>query len=407
MSNVIWIVLDCVRKDFLGCYGNEKIYTPTIDGLAKRGVKFEEHITAAPWTNPSVTSMLTGISPHKLQMFRFREKFPPDVETFYHYIREEGYDVATYTVSEGWFGENDFVNEKGLTRNIDSVLQTIEEMGEDNFFLFAHYWNTHLPYFDKFSKDAWFDARDDVIDLIRNGDERSLNKAKNLYQGAIERASEEFVYAVLEKLYEEGIYDDTYVVVTGDHGESWGKRLDDRSNLTVFGMHGKHLYDEVLQVPLIISGPDLPANITVDSATRSIDVMPTLLDLLDIAQPNSIDGKSLLPMISGEEMSSRAIISSTSFVDNPTENTNVVSKLCYRSEEWKLVRNLKQDRYSNGAHELYHLLNDPDEKDDITSEYPEKVDELGQHLDKAEEYFEFSESEMGVIKDRLDELGYF
>jgi arylsulfatase A-like enzyme len=350
--------------------------------------------------------MLTGISPHKLQMFRFREKFPPDVDTFYHYLRDNDYNVATYTVSENWFGENEFVNEEGLTRNTDSVLDSIKELSDDDFFLFAHYWNTHLPYFNKFSREAWYDARDDIIDLIRQDDKQSLRKVKNLYRSSIERASEEFVYAVIEQLQDLDIFEDTYIVVTGDHGESWGDRLDDRSNLTLFGMHGKHLYEEVLQIPLIMTGPDLPSGECIDPATRSIDVMPTLLDLLGIDPPTEIDGSSLLPIINGDKRDGRPIVSSTSFVDNPDDENGVVSKLCYRTENWKLIRNLKEDRYGNEFQEFYDLNEDPNETTNLAEECPNKVEELSAQLDEAQSYLDFSDEENKIIKDRLKELGY-
>jgi len=405
MTNVVWVVLDCVRSDFLGCYGNEEVYTPTIDDLADRGVVFDQHVTAAPWTNPSVTSMLTGIYPHNLRMFRFREKFPDDVTTIYHYLEDAGYEVGTYTVSEGWFGENDFVNEKGLTRNIESVRSTIESWAGEDFFLFAHYWNTHLPYFDKYSREAWYDTRDDIIDLIRRDDAESINKAKNLYRSAIERASEEFVYALVEKLKSEGIFKDTYLVITGDHGESWGRRLDDRSDLTVFGMHGKHLYEEVLKVPLVLTGPDIPEGTKVAPTTRSIDVLPTILDLLDI-EGEDMDGKTLRPLIRGEDTESRPIVAATTYVDDPDGDVDeVISKMAYRTDQWKLICNLQDDRYSEDRYELYNLHQDPDEQRNVVADNPEVFEELKTRIEEVRADSAGTADE-DVVRSRLEELGY-
>jgi arylsulfatase A-like enzyme len=227
-----------------------------------------------------------------------------------------------------------------------------------------------------------------------------------LYRSAIERASEEFIYAIIEQLQTEDVFEDTYVVVTGDHGESWGGRLEDRSELTVFGMHGKHLYEEVLRVPLLMTGPELPSGETVEPLTRSIDVMPTLLDLLDLDIPDETDGKSLLPLINGNDNEGRSTICSTSFVDNPDDDEEVVSKLCYRTEDWKIIRNLKKDRYGSGFHELYNLNTDPGERNNLAEGRPEKVEQFSARLNEAQSCLNFSDEENTIIRERLEELGY-
>ena len=115
----------------------------------------------------------------------------------------------------------------------------------------------------------------------------------------MEYQSEHNIAAVLETLEELEVRESTAVVVTADHGESWGERFNDKSEVRgVYHMHGAGLWDEVLQVPLILAAPELSPAV-VPWQVRTVDIALTLLDMAGVAPPAAVDGKSLLPLVEG------------------------------------------------------------------------------------------------------------
>ena len=407
---VVFILLDCVRYDYFGCNGNEEIYTPTIDALAEKGCNFKMHFSAAPWTSPSVASLLTGIYPHKLGMFKNHQSFPDDVKSLFKYYKQQERTVASFVKSRNFFGADDQANEAGCSWLLPQILDWMERNNDDDYFLYLHYWNTHLPYFTRYSKQAWYDGMQKLVESVRTGTEADVLKAKNLYKAAVERASEEFVYAVIEKLDKLNSLDDCLVVITADHGESWGERFAKKTDLDLFGMHGKFLYDEIIHVPLILVGPKIPSGRRICSLTGSVDIFPTLVELngwdVDRSQQyRQIDGQSLVPVISGKEKDDRLCFSSTAYLDTMQEGivNEVIQKYSCRGRHWKIIHDRQTGRY-----ELYDLAADPDERRDISSreatvlqEYKQKLTEhvgdIGHALD---------DDEARIMADKLKDLGY-
>lgn len=440
--NLILIVIDCLRPDFLGCYGNKGIYTPTIDRLANQGALFEQAITSAPWTMPSLSSIASGISAHKLRMFEWRQAFPSDIKTIFHYLRENNYEVASFVSNEKTvFANNDFCNVLGKSREIPDVLGWIENHSQDNFFLFLHYWGVHAPYFFKYSAEAWYEGVDEILKIVRKSDTFSpriggqrggVKLARRLYANAVERMSEEFVSAIVDKLTHLRILDDTLIIITADHGDSWGERIKDKTKIDLFSLHGAFLYDEILKVPLIFSCPAvIPTGRRIKHQVRSIDIFPTILDALNIPLSHenfrSIDGISLKPMIydkwngkplkaisstseyslteSDRSFSSRLSIYNEDYIASSKDEIRSVSKISLRTPEWKLIWNIHDDDNM----ELYNLQNDPKETQNQIGNYPELEKQLISELEEELKFVvsgEEAEEERKSIKTILRGLGY-
>ena len=407
---VVFIVLDCVRYDHFGCNGNDKIYTPTIDRLAGRGCNFHKHFSAAPWTSPAVASLLSGIYPHRLGMFKNHQSFPDNVKSIFKYYKEKNKPVASFVKSKNFFGEDSEANEAGYSWELPKMLRWLERNNDQDYFLYLHYWNTHTPYFTKYSKQAWYDGMRKLLELIKTGKEEGIQKAKNLYRAAIERASEEFIYAIVEKLDKLNSLEDCLIIITSDHGESWGGRLENIENIDLFGMHGKSLYDEVIHIPLIIHGKDIPSGRKISAITRSIDLFPTLLEYTNSAVDTSgkylqIDGKSLWPIITGKDSIDRECFISTTYLDKMQELVinEIIQKFAVRDKEWKIIYNQVK-----GTFEFYNIIKDTGEKKDLKNSKKKKFSEYQKKLNH---YLKTSDFSIGgedkkVLMQKLKNLGY-
>ncbi len=407
---VVFIVLDCVRYDYLGCNGNDEIYTPTIDELARKGCNFKNHFTAAPWTSPSVSSMATGVYPHRLNMFKNHQSFPQNVKSIFRYYKEKNRTVASFVKSENFFGNDSEANETGCSWESQKILDWLVNHNDEDYFLYLHYWNTHPPYFTRYSKEGWYDGMFKIVELIKTGNAKNIQKAKDLYKSSIERASEEFIYSIVEKLDKMNALDDTLLVITADHGESWGERLENKKDLDLFGMHGTFLYDEVIHIPLIMSGGSITTEKDVAVMTRSVDIFPTIMELNSWEPDRSssfleIDGKSLMPVILGKDTDDRMCFCSTAYLDQMQEGVinKVVQKFACRDKSWKLIYDRENDTY-----QLYDLNNDPNEKQNLADEQDDVLNKYKKILDVHTGGMprKLSDNETRILADQLRDLGY-
>jgi len=291
--NVILITLDTTRADRLGAYGFQSISTPNIDRLAREGVLFEQTATAAPLTLPAHASLFTGRFPFGHGV-RDNAGFvlDPRETTLAEILKRRGYQTGAFVgsfvlasdrgLSQGFDTYRDNFSAPhqrnipgGLRRRADQVaddaLSWLEQVGSSRFFAWMHFYDAHAPY-------------------------QPLEPDNALYASRPYDAEIAFMDAqvgrILDFLGQHRLLDRTIVVIIGDHGEGLG---DHRETA-----HGVFVYESVIRVPFIIRAPfeGLRARI-VDDVTRSVDMMPTLLDLIGVPPPPSIDGTSLIPLTTG------------------------------------------------------------------------------------------------------------
>lgn len=293
---VLFVVADSVRADFLGCY-NPACRTPTVDGLAAGGVRFETVYSSAPWTLPSLAAMLTGVWSHRLGLMKWEQPWPRSVPTLFDQFRAAKHTVASFVFDPTHLFRNcPEAGVVGSSQETDPMLAWFREHREHDYFALVHYWWTHLPYLNKkLALGPWNMLGREMIKLLADPDPaaRAANreKLKGLYALAIRTFSEEWLPRLLDAARAD------LVVLTADHGESWGERMPPgQYPRDVFDLHGNHLGNEVITIPWLISAPALVRPAIVTGPARSVDLMPTLLDLAGIEGPaGAVCGSSLAP----------------------------------------------------------------------------------------------------------------
>jgi len=290
-GNVLLITIDTLRADHLGAYGFPAAATPRLDELARRGTRFQRATASTPITLPSHASLLTALWPPS-HGARSNGAFrvPPEVSTLAERLKALGWRTAavvggdvlsrSYGLDQGFDAYRDDVqaqmdlpgNGRRAAEVTDVALRLIGD-GAGPWFVWAHYFDPHLPY----APPPPFDAR----------------FASSPYDGEVAYVDRE-VGRLLDGLAAAGVAGDTLVVVTADHGESLGEHGE--------STHGVFLYDATLHVPLLLKGPGAPAGLEVQDPARLVDVAPTLLDLIGgLAEPFG-HGRSLVPLLRGEPL---------------------------------------------------------------------------------------------------------
>ncbi|MCL6583010.1 MAG: sulfatase-like hydrolase/transferase [bacterium] len=343
--NLMVITVDTLRADRLGCYGYKRIKTPQIDALASEGVLFEWAFTPTPTTLPAHASIFTGTYPitHGLRSngtFALSEA----ALTLAELLKQQGYETAAFVsayVLDSRFGLDQGFNiyNDDLTSGVSAAMLQKERRAETvtraavqwlgsrkkevPFFLWVHYYDPHTAY----------DPPQPFKDVY----------AHSPYDGEI-AYTDSWIKVLINKLKEQGIYDQTLIVLSGDHGEALGDHGEDT--------HGIFLYEATLHVPLIFRYPPrVLKNTRISSLVRLIDIAPTLLDILGQKAPQGMQGVSLLPLLSGQKKDLNLVLYCETDYPRFTYGWSPLEGL--RTAQWKYIRAPES--------ELYNLANDPAE----------------------------------------------
>jgi arylsulfatase A-like enzyme len=394
--NLVVYVSDALRTDHVGCSGARRVRTPTIDGLAASGVRFDQAIAAAPWTCPSTTSMITGLYPHHHGYLHWDATLDPALPTLFTVAAAHGYTTGSFVFDENYLfkGFAD-ANVAGTSETLDGVVEWLRAHRTEPFVLWFHSWATHMPYdILHAERKEWLAAKDAIIAGIQSGDAAALEELRDGYARSVERSSEVFLAGFLGELDALGLREQTALAFVSDHGESWGERFRDKTAVKgTYHMHGATLYDEIVEVPLIVSAPGRVGPGVVDTQVSLVDLTPTLLDLGG-APLDGVDGTSLVPALEGAETEDRdAWIVAT--------DAGRVSQVALRRPPWKLTVHVE-----TGEEEAYRLDRDPRERDSVPDEVPgelrERVYEELEGLDQPE----LTAEEEAQVTSRLTDLGY-
>jgi len=394
--NLVVYVSDALRTDHVGCYGARRVRTPTIDELAASGVRFDQAISPAPWTCPSTTSMITGLYPHHHGYLHWDATLDPALPTLFTVAAAHGYTTASFVFDENYlfkgFADADVA---GTSETLDGVVEWLRAHRSEPFVLWFHSWATHMPYdILHAERKEWLAAKDAIIGGIQSGDAAALEELRDGYARSVERSSETFLAGFLSELDALGLREQTALAFVSDHGESWGERFRDKAAVKgTYHMHGATLYDEIVEVPLIVSAPGRLDPGVVSPQVSLVDLTPTLLDLGG-APLDGVDGTSLVPALEGAENEDRdAWIVAT--------DAGRVSQVALRRPPWKLTVHVE-----TGEEEAYRLDRDPRERDNVPDEVPgelrERVYEELEGLDQPE----LTAEEEAQVTSRLTDLGY-
>lgn len=392
--NVILIVLDALRYDHLSCYGYKRNTSANIDMIAQKGVLFTQAIAQSSHTGPAVSSIMTSAMPHTHLVFGWGGVLNLKLSTLAEVLKANGFKTAFFSVNitlkkiiqglrrgfDTFFVTS--LEEKTLT---NKVIQFISQNRNKPFFIYVHYMNTHTPYIASKQFESLF-INDSLYDK-----QKSLPIVKPSYDGfgfkgipdnlASEyggitnpdyyiakydqglRTIDEEIGKILRALEEYRLDKDTILVITSDHGEMLGEN-------NLYFHHGSFLYEPLIRVPLIIKCErTLPQNKVIDlQISGSIDIMPTIMDILRIKRVKGMEGISLLPVISGKKNNSSLYVFSE----------EGRGEKCVRTKEWKL------DYFSRDpkpGYNLYNLKNDPDEVNNLSLKEVSEFNLLKEKLD--------------------------
>jgi arylsulfatase A-like enzyme len=416
--NVIIIVNDCLRFDYIGYFGNKDVDTHYLDEIASKSVCFNNMIPSAPWTLPSTSSFITSQNANKLNLFDWDETFP-DKKTMFDYFIEKGYKVSSLVFNPGVLFKNiPQANVVGHTRDVNNILNEIEKNKDEKFLMYVHHWWTHPPYELKDSAEEWRKLHYSLLDGLKTDYEKYKGFMIQRYIKSIEETSNVKLKQIIDKLKYLDILDDTLILFTADHGEGWGEREKDKKDITnSFALHGRYMYEEHIRTPLIMYNEKLFSNPKViDSQIRTIDILPTLLDTFEISyDKEKFDGKSLLPLVKGD-VSEKPEDRDGFLFTTDTKGNRVLNKkytfACLRRYPLKIIKDLNTKEY-----QLFDVSKDKKEEENLFDEnttnkdYIELKNKLDSEIEKTDSNYIPSEeddlSDEDKMKRRLKSLGYF
>jgi arylsulfatase A-like enzyme/Tfp pilus assembly protein PilF len=395
--NLVIVTLDTTRADRMGAYGANDVETPTFDALAREGVLFEQAASVAPLTLPAHSSLFTGKFPPEHGVRDNGGFFlGPEQLTLAEVLKARGYRtgafVGAYVLDSKWglnqgfdtyFDDFDLSKTRGVSLGaiqrpgnevVDKALPWIQQAGSTPFFAWVHLYDAHSPY--------------------RPPEPFASRYEGHPYNGEIAFADSQ-VARIVSQLRSSGLYDRTVVVVMGDHGESLGDHGE--------ASHGFFIYESVARVPLVIRAPfSQTAKRRVSDPVRSVDVMPTVLDLLGVANSTKISGVSLTPLMTGAK---REL------------GLDTYSEAMYPLHHygWSDLRALRSGRYKvidAPRPELYDLDRDPAEATNLFSERQPLADRMIAQLRSMENGFAKTTAALPAAdvdpeaRERLAALGY-
>lgn len=368
-KNVLFILVDTLRQDHLGYAGYARPTSPNIDELAKASSVFTDAYATAPHTPRSIPSIfLSRYASHvnwKGAQFNYPKVLPENLSLF-EILQEKGWKNYGYS-SHFYFDEKRGL-QQGFERWNNDGAGTIAESNDD--IAAPRIWQKLEPELERLAQEQkqpqaapfgafvhlfephsrWIGHKEYDFGEAKDGHERHINN----YDSEIAFV-DAYVGKIIQKLKDTGLYDDTIIIITSDHGEAFKDH----------GMyfHGQNLYNEVIRVPLIIHVPGWPAR-KVQGPVSLVDIAPTFLDLQDITIPTEFEGQSLMPTMNGTgELPDRAIFAELLPYTNWKEHHKVA---IYKDS--KLIQIL-----TAGTTELYDLANDPLEKQNIISKDKERA----------------------------------
>jgi arylsulfatase A-like enzyme len=384
--NLLFIVVDTLRADRLGCYGSGRDTSPAVDALAAEAVRFDRAYATAPWTRPSIASMLTGLYPSSHGARLVNQLLPRTVATLAEMLQAEGFTTAG-VISHGVISRkagfargfdrfqeseargHEHISTAGVTRQATEELEALAGEGQP-FFLFVHYFDPHYRWnrYDEagFAADraGRLDGSQSIWEIreIRqdlSGEE--LGFIRDLYDEEIRR-TDTGVGQLLDRLHDLGLDSETLVVFTADHGEEFMEHG--------WIGHTRALYEELVRVPLLIRPPSgSPAVIA--QPVSLVSLAPTILELLcgpGLVGEYLLQGPSLAPLLRGEsgiEDDPGVFIE----VEFEQPESYAAEKTAYKKAvlegPWKLIRD-----ENDGSLELYDLEADPGEQQNLAGIRP-------------------------------------
>lgn len=393
--NILFFGIDSLRADRMSLYGYERLTTPHMDEYLQTGVVFAKHFSPSIPTTSGYAAMLTGQDCFGTNVVALRHEgdLAPGIKTLAEVLGEAGYNTTcigfggnpsargfqTYKEpSVAWGGWDQRPLRKAEAMNTVAIPELERLAKEDKpFFLFLRHMDPHSPYLPPAPFDRMFYGGDEFED-----DNHTLDAMYDFgpfadylaswippgctdadyvdaqYDGEI-AYMDSCINVILAKLEAMGLEEETLVVFTSDHGET----LNEHD--CYYDHHG--LYDCTLTVPLAFRMPGtLPEGLYLEDYSAHKDIVPTVLDIVGVDYADGqFYGRSLVPLIDGDEREQE----SEFYITEATW----MRKNGWRTPQWKLIHALEPDFHFKPEVELYDMLNDPQENNNVAEQNPEVV----------------------------------
>ena len=389
LPDIYLITIDTLRADHVHCYGAQNVQTPALDALAQDGFRFSQAFTPSPITNTSHTTILTGLLPSVHGVTDFGIPLASSHTTWAEYLKQKKYKTAAFigavildakTLAPGLDRGFDFFDYFPATapnksrwgrveRRGGEVIQHAEKWLSTNrtgpHFVWAHLYDPHDPYeapapFSERFKDRPYDGEIAYADSVV-GDFISYLKRAGLYQNSV-------------------------VIVVGDHGEGLGEHGEET--------HGIFLYDSTTHVPLILKpARSVEGSKVIDAQVRTLDLLPTILELVGIPVPSQLNGESLKSYLSGNGEIDRIAIGETDY------------PLRFGWAPLRSVRTQGRKYIEAPKPEFYDLKQDPRESKNLFSAGGPELDKLKQSLaEMRQKIGDTPAAETAVLADPKDKI---
>lgn len=390
---LLFVSIDTLRRDHLPTYGYARATAPSLDALARESVVFDNAFAQHVNTQPSHASMFTGLYPHTHGSVFNGSPLARQHATLAQLLARTGYRTAAFVSAapmrarisglDRGFEIYDEAFEGGRRRGSETVLRALGwlealQPGEA-FFLFVHLYDPHGPYHPKGSYAHLFHSPDPgpLLENVPHYQQlegaggrplRHLNRYADRYDGLIRSVDDQ-----LAELLAAVDPDNSVVVVLADHGETLGERYQALD-------HGGQVFDEQIRIPFVLRAPGMRPG-RVDALVETVDLLPTLLELLRVTPPEDLapQGRSLLPLLEGRPddapaevfASARALSKRHADRGYELEPSGQIHTL--RTGRWKLL-------LYPGTHgevlELYDLERDPGERENRVEREPRVREDL-------------------------------
>lgn len=427
-KHVIFLTVDTLRRDSVSCYGSTTVSTPNIDAIAAQAFRCTNVTASSSWTEPSFSSMLTGLPTDAHRVTTAAAVLPDTITTLAERFHQAGYQTAAFVANGMLAPHRGFA--QGFDRyDVRSIIPVPVNVGEilaahfdrkeiedatatldvtnlavawsrahrhQDFFLWLHYFDPHLPYKpprrfvqhmdidDKmgYSLDITSLARP-TMDLFGTPEERAW--ARSLYDADV-RFVDSQIGRFVASLKSSGIYDDALIVFAVDHGEEFW----DHDGFE----HGHTLYQELVGVPLMFKLPGAHTGHVVDDPVSGYDVTPTILDLCGLPPVDTPTGISIASVLHGRaaHLPERPLFSGGTLFHSHLESVVF--------EGWKYIRS-----ETTGLDMLFKLADDPGERTSLVVAYPAIVARGRALLDEHERAMEAYRQDHGISNPtvRMDE----
>ena len=345
--NILLITVDDLGKN-LSCYGDDVTQTPNIDGLAHRGIIFENGYVTQSSSSPSRSSILTGLYPHSnghigLSNHGFMIT-RNDINNIPSYLKMKGYKngiIGKLHVSPAKIFPFDYAKQDvHETRDMKLVVERAEEFilsaGKKPFFLYLNYFDPHAPFLEQVNNHPKNVVKiEDVHPFNFQGVDNPEQLQRIVdYYNCVKRL-DEGIGMLLKKLEVLDVLENTLIIFVGDNGASFARAKC-------------ACYESSVNVPFYISWPQqIKENISSEALVSTVDIFPTIIDIMGDKIPNSIQGKSLLPILKEDVDKIRSYLF-TEFNYHGKMLNHFYPRRTIRNEQYKLILNLAAKHITNG-----------------------------------------------------------